>query len=52
MKAEYNARTGRDCCYVALGELKEENKNKNRRSWVHPVTCDKQKKKSLFWINF
>ena len=31
MKAEYNARTGRDCCYVALGELKEKNKKKRIR---------------------
>jgi len=52
LKAEYNARTGRDCCCVALGELKEKNNKKSRRKrWVHPITCDKRNN-GLFWINF
>jgi hypothetical protein len=35
---------------LALGELKEKNKKKSRRrSWVHPITCDMQKKQKLYF---
>ena len=43
MNAQFSARNGRDYCCVGLKRTENE-KEKKKRMWAHPVICDKRNK--------